>query len=94
MKIKFLLKFSYRNIFFFNKNFGIYRNFFKVSEYKNAFRFIVQILIREKDSLGNFLELEPIIQVLTVFTADFNLSQASIHLKFLENKKYFVLFYR
>lgn len=58
MKIKFLLKFSYRNIFFFNKNFGIYRNFFKVSEYKNAFRFIVQILIREKDSLGNFLELE------------------------------------
>lgn len=44
--------------FFFNKNFGIYRNFFKVSEYKNAFRFIVQILIREKDSLGNFLELE------------------------------------
>lgn len=31
-----------------------------------------------------------IIQVLTVFTADFNLSQASIHLKFLE-EKYFVL---
>lgn len=36
------------------------------------------------------MELEPIIQVLTVFTADFNLSQASIHLKFLE-EKYFVL---
>lgn len=60
MKIKFLLKFSQpiSEYFFFNKNFGIYRNFFKVSEYKNAFRFIVQILIREKDSLGNFLELE------------------------------------
>lgn len=39
MKIKFLLKFSQpisEYFFFFNKNFGIYRNFFKVSEYKNA----------------------------------------------------------
>lgn len=89
-KLNFYWSFRIGVFFFFNKNFGIYRNFFKVSEYKNAFRFIVQILIREKDSLGNFLELEPIIQVLTVFTADFNLSQASIHLKFLE-EKYFVL---
>lgn len=92
MKIKFLLKFSQpiSEYFFFLIKISEYIGIF--SKYRNIRMLFVfvQILIREKDSLGNFLELEPIIQVLTVFTADFNLSQASIHLKFLE-EKYFVL---